>query len=142
MVLSWIRKGLRTGIVTTRYPVTHDQLPRGSRGKPNFNPGRCLADQGCSACVQVCLPGALHLANGASEADEPDAKIESLTLDLARCVMCGLCVNACPVDALYMTEEYELAATDHEALRTTAFFTTGTDQPDIHRKEENNGTSA
>ena len=35
------------------------------------------------------------------------------------CVFCGLCVDACPFDALYMTNDYELAAYDKASLKYT-----------------------
>ncbi|MDG6926521.1 MAG: 4Fe-4S binding protein [Nitrososphaerota archaeon] len=35
------------------------------------------------------------------------------------CVFCGLCVDACPFDALVMTNEYELAAYDRTSLKYT-----------------------
>ncbi len=35
------------------------------------------------------------------------------------CVFCGLCVDACPFDALYMTNEYELSAYDKMSLKYT-----------------------
>ena len=35
------------------------------------------------------------------------------------CVFCGLCVDACPFDALYMTNDYELSAYDKTSLKYT-----------------------
>ena len=35
------------------------------------------------------------------------------------CVFCGLCVDACPFDALYMTNEFELSAYDKMSLKYT-----------------------
>ena len=35
------------------------------------------------------------------------------------CVFCGLCVDACPFDALFMTNDYELSAYDRESLKFT-----------------------
>jgi NADH-quinone oxidoreductase subunit I len=40
-------------------------------------------------------------------------------VDYGRCVFCGLCVDACPFDALYMTNDYELAAYDKAGLKYT-----------------------
>src|SRR5699024_8801236 len=33
-----------------------------------------------------------------------------------RCILCGLCIEACPTRALTMTNEYELADSSREAL--------------------------
>jgi formate hydrogenlyase subunit 6/NADH:ubiquinone oxidoreductase subunit I len=142
MMLSWVRKGLRTGILTTRYPATHEQMPAGFRGKLVFDPTRCQADQGCAACVERCLPEALHVSLAS---DGTSASTTSLTLDFGRCILCGLCVESCPADALRMSEDYELAATDQEALRIVASFSAPDERSDLqagHRKEEHDETSA
>jgi len=35
------------------------------------------------------------------------------------CVFCGLCVDACPFDALSMSNDYELSAYDKASLKYT-----------------------
>jgi len=136
MVFSWVRKGLRTGILTTRYPAVHEQMPEGFRGRPVLDASRCLAEQGCSACVQVCLPAALELKQGAQS---DGAGALHLTLDYARCIMCGLCVAACPTEALRMTDDYELAARHREDLRIINVLEIATDSKRVNGKEKNNG---
>jgi formate hydrogenlyase subunit 6/NADH:ubiquinone oxidoreductase subunit I len=37
-------------------------------------------------------------------------------INYLRCIFCGLCVEACPTEALLMTTEYELSATSREAM--------------------------
>jgi hydrogenase-4 component H len=143
MVLSWVRRGLRTGVVTTRYPAIPEQVSPHFRGRPTLDPERCLAGEGCTACVQVCLPGALHLVKQHPQinADGAESQVH-LTLDLARCVLCDLCVATCPAGALRMTNEYELATSDREALRVTAIFTPTHDSAQENGKEGTHGPSA
>jgi NADH-quinone oxidoreductase subunit I len=71
----------------------------------------------CQLCATVCPSECI-----AVEAEEdPDPEIQSrparFTIDLARCCFCGLCVEACPEDALRMdTGEIDLAARSRQAL--------------------------
>jgi hydrogenase-4 component H len=124
MVFSWIRRGLRTGIVTTRYPAEQEHLPAGFRGKPALDATRCQADQGCDACVQVCLPAALKLStvSGTNGVGAMPENRQQLRLDYAGCIMCGLCVAACPPGALSMSADYELAGRHCEDLRLVTLF--------------------
>jgi len=137
MIFSWVRRGLRTGVLTTRYPAVHEQMPKGFRGRPALDANRCLAEQGCNACVQVCLPGALSLTGIIDGTDGRSE--EALQLDYARCTMCGLCVTACPTDALQMTEDYELAARDRNELRVVTVLVPATSGDDTNSKERNHG---
>ncbi len=48
-----------------------------------------------------------------------DNSYVSSNISVHNCVFCGLCVDACPFDALDMTNEYELSAYDKESLKYT-----------------------
>jgi NADH-quinone oxidoreductase subunit I len=37
--------------------------------------------------------------------------LTEFTYDLSRCMFCGLCEDACPVDALELTQDFELSYT-------------------------------
>jgi len=53
--------------------------------------------------------------------EEGNPVIEKLSccfvINLFRCIFCGMCVEACPKDAIYMTRDYELAERTREQLR-------------------------
>jgi len=143
MILSWLRRGLRTGVLTTRYPVAREEMPREFRGRPALDAERCLAGQGCDRCVQACLPVALSLATVTSSGRDKSAHTApQLTLDYGRCIMCGLCVAACPADALRMVGDYELASTASDDLRVSAVFTQEADASGRDYEEKNNGRYA
>jgi ferredoxin len=67
---------------------------------PGIDHGRCAAERGCRACVDVCPTGALTLVNGRVLADR------------SVCEPCGRCVTACPTGA---TENPAATATQVEA---------------------------
>lgn len=143
MVFSWVRKGLRTGVLTTRYPAVHEQMPEGFRGRPTLDANRCLSGQGCDACAQVCLPTALKLEQLVhSENNGVSDGTMQVTLDYARCIMCGLCVTACPSDALRMTNEFELAARHREDLRIINMFEVSTTLDNLNGRKKNDGRPA
>ncbi len=122
MQLVWITKGLRTGIVTTRYPAAMEPQPGRWRGRPVLAADACRAADGCTECVAVCLPEALRLETSPDSAVE--AAANRLVLDYGRCIMCGLCVPDCPTGALHMQPDYELAVRGAEELRTTLYWET------------------
>ncbi len=100
---------LRTGVVTERYPWQREPPPPGFRGRPAFRPDRCDA---CGLCVPVCPSRVIEVAGPAPGEGGPD-----LRLDLAACVFCGRCTDACPREALVPTDEFELAAASGPAPR-------------------------
>lgn len=104
-MLGWILQGLRTGIVTTRYPARREPQPAGVRNRLVVDPGRCRPSA-CAACVDACPTGALAIVGG------------RLRLDVGACVQCGLCVERCPNGALSFAPEYELAVRDRNDLVT------------------------
>jgi NADH-quinone oxidoreductase subunit I len=140
----WLRKGIRTGVVTTRYPASTETMPEAFRGRPALDIARCQAEQGCTECIQVCLPSALSLTtiteNGTDKTEGTTAQAtQQFMLDYGRCIMCGLCVDACPADALHMAKDYELATTKAEDGRVIVQFTLAGNHEDDEGKEQNHG---
>jgi formate hydrogenlyase subunit 6/NADH:ubiquinone oxidoreductase subunit I len=131
MRLAWLRKGLRTGVVTTRYPAAEEPQPVRWRGRPVLDPAACRAPDGCTACLAVCLPEALRVGPRSGPAI-PEAPAD-LILDYGRCIMCGLCVPACPAGALAMAPDYELAARSAGDLRVTVSWMIGDQSRDARR---------
>jgi NADH dehydrogenase (ubiquinone) Fe-S protein 8 len=118
MRIGWVIEGFRTGIVTTRYPARPDPSAASLRVRPALFVERCQAAAGCDACVQVCLPNALALERPESTSSVSAARL-SFTLDVGRCIGCGLCAESCPADALMMISDGELAARTPAALLQT-----------------------
>lgn len=114
MQFAWLIQGLRTGILTTRYPREREARPAGFRGHPVLDPSRCGATEGCDACVRSCLPGAIQLV---SPINGHGAEIQ---VNYGTCIVCGLCVAACPNQAMTMSTGDELAARYSKDLIFTA----------------------
>ena len=98
----WFLRGLRKGVVTTRYPAVTDPWASGLPTPPVFDPKRltvAVADQAVAACPSQALA-----RQGAS-----------LLLDLGACTACGRCL-AVAGSAARASGLFELAATSRAHL--------------------------
>lgn len=71
-----------------------------------------------SPVVRVSTEEVVNLDVWNLEVQEDNSYIAS-NISVHNCVFCGLCVDACPFDALFMTNEYELSSYDKMALKYT-----------------------
>ena len=65
---------------------------------------------GCASCAKYCPLGIIEIVTDPSgtfmqEGEKYD--IEVFDIDIGRCMFCGLCVEACPYDALHMGSGFE-----------------------------------
>jgi dissimilatory sulfite reductase (desulfoviridin) alpha/beta subunit len=98
----WFLRGIRKGIVTTRYPARPDASAGTLPTPPTFLPRR-LTPGTAARLVDVCPSGALVLDGG------------DLVLDLGRCSACGRCVHAAQ-GAVRPSGVWELSATGRAQL--------------------------
>jgi len=64
------------------------------------NGGRCRAGQPCRACVETCPVSIFAWPDPSSVADVvPEAEDE--------CILCDLCLQKCPTDAITIRKLYE-----------------------------------
>jgi NADH-quinone oxidoreductase subunit I len=94
--------------ITLQYPTEMPKIPPGFRGLHALNAShdkaKCVA---CYLCPTVCPAKCITVEAGEDENhDKYAAKYE---IDMLRCIFCGYCVEACPVDAIRMTDTFELA---------------------------------
>lgn len=107
------------GPITLQYPEQRYEMPERSRwavrqvhnedGSP-----RCTA---CLICERECPDHIIHITT--SKNDQGAKHIDSYVYEQGACMMCGLCVAACPYAAIEMSHEYELACGDKSTLVRT-----------------------
>lgn len=94
--------------VTLQYPDERPVVAQNFRGlhalKVSHDKAKCVA---CYLCPTVCPAKCITVEAGEDAHHEKYA--ERYEIDLLRCIFCGYCVEACPVDALKMTQTFELA---------------------------------
>jgi len=87
----WTLFGLQKGRATTPWPGSELQAGQeGVFGMPRFEPERCEPE--CAECAAACPTAAITV-------EANDTGKERLAVDYGRCVVCQLCVEACPADA-------------------------------------------
>lgn len=109
-------RNMLRGPITVMYPEQRLELPERARwavahkfdaeGAP-----KCTA---CLICVKECPDHVLAIEASISESG--GKHIDRYIYEIGACMMCGLCVEACPFDAIEMSHEYELATRDPREL--------------------------
>jgi NADH-quinone oxidoreductase subunit I len=94
--------------VAERFRGRHE-LRRRADGTP-----KCVA---CYCCQTVCPSLAIDIV--AEEVDDPavEKRPQQFDINMVRCIFCGMCVEACPKDAITLTQQYELANQTREQLQ-------------------------
>ena len=117
--------------MTLRYPEQKLDLEgpgykydaRQGVGLPGFKGRHLLFFEkctGCQLCAIACDGVAVAIDMQKVQKGRPQNKKDIWpAVDYGRCVFCGLCVDACPFDALVMTNDYELSAYDKMGLKYT-----------------------
>jgi NADH-quinone oxidoreductase chain I len=116
--------------VTQQYPEEKREPPERFRGKLFVDINICT---GCTACARICPVDVITLKTVRDE----NKKLRPVVFDIdnGRCIYCGLCVEACPVDnCLYFERKYEFSAYSREDL--ISHFGLGELKPQEKKTEE------
>jgi flavoprotein len=99
---SWFVRGLRRGVVTTRYPARPDESAAWLPTPPAFRPDE-LTREAVDRMIAVCPGTALRRRD------------DTLVFDVGACAACGRCAEVAP-HVVVSSGEFELATTDRSAL--------------------------
>lgn len=100
--MPWISRGLRNGIVTSRYPRKADDLGAEFRGSVTVN-RRVVSNGDAQRVIELCPSQAIALRG------------DDLTLDRGACVLCGRCVQELP-DVFQFSRSLETSSNVRHAL--------------------------
>ena len=101
------RRMLRPAVTLT-YPDTKRELPE--RARMSFAMARDENGQpqckSCMLCERSCPDDAIKIESE-KRADGPGRELTKFTIDLGKCMYCGLCVEQCSTDGLRHTGDFE-----------------------------------
>jgi NADH-quinone oxidoreductase subunit I len=109
-------RNMLRGPITVKYPYEKIELPERARWAvtPTYNEDGMPKCTACMACIRACPDHILDLE--VTTREDKSKHIEHYSYELGACMMCGLCVEACPFDAIEMGHDYELALTSPDEL--------------------------
>ncbi|MBS3993904.1 MAG: 4Fe-4S binding protein [Bacteroidetes bacterium] len=113
----------RKEIITQEFPNNRDTLKmfdrfRGEVVMPHDenNEHRCT---GCQKCELACPNGSIEIIWDRVIDEETGKKIKAIDkhiYHLSMCTMCGLCIEACPTDAIKWSQNFSNSAYDRTVL--------------------------
>lgn len=104
--------------MTFQYPREKRTIPdahRGALGLLRYDDGkeRCV---GCDLCEVACPSHCIKVISEEDKTNPLQRYAKEFYIDITKCVFCGYCVEACPVNALGMTKFYEYSSHDKRDL--------------------------
>lgn len=103
--------------ITRQYPEEPLPTDEVTRGQPRL----VVKDDGNIACVscgmcEIACPAYAITIDGGETDRAIEREPKRFEIDMLRCILCGFCEEACPKDAIFMSNELELADYTRAAL--------------------------
>src|SRR5260221_190229 len=119
-----VAKGMLTTIshlvkqpVTIQYPEERLDMPIWTRGRPRLIYEVDTGDLRCTACGACALACPVDVIKIEQHPSPIKGKIlDRFDIDMAGCIECALCVEACPFRAITMAPDFEMASTYDRAF--------------------------
>jgi len=104
--LSEVIKRIFSKPSTGKYPKERRTLPKGFRGRTDWNSETCTF---CMLCAINCPTNAITI----------DREKKTWSVNIGRCIFCGRCYDVCPTKpkSVYNTERFELSDYGKEKFR-------------------------
>lgn len=102
------------GIHRVEVKIPQDERFRGNEF--TWYEDRCT---GCASCAKYCPLGIIEIVTSPGGIDVKEGEsyaIDVFDIDIGRCMFCGLCVEACPYDALHMGSQFERSRYERDRL--------------------------
>jgi NADH-quinone oxidoreductase subunit I len=109
-------------VTTEEYPEVPKQTKPRYHGRHvlNRHPDGLEKCVGCELCAWACPADAIYVEGGDNTEDarfSPGERYGRVyQINYLRCIFCGLCIEACPTRSLTMSNDFELADDDRQAL--------------------------
>src|SRR3954469_23588943 len=101
--------------VTIQYPEERLDMPIWTRGRPRLIYEIDTGDLRCTACGACALACPVDVIKIEQHPSPIKGKIlDRFDIDMAGCIECALCVEACPFRAITMAPDFEMAAFTRE----------------------------
>jgi NADH-quinone oxidoreductase subunit I len=102
---------------TAEYPDAPPHLPPRSRGVIALLEENCTS---CMLCARECPDWCIYIdshketipATTPGGRDRQRNVLDRFAIDFSLCMYCGICIEACPFDALFWSPEFEYAELD------------------------------
>ena len=92
-MLPILMRNLVSRPATTKYPNVSADIPKGNRGRLDWDMEKCIL---CGLCQKRCPTLAVTM----------DKNVGTISLQVHRCISCGVCAEICPKSAIGMSRDY------------------------------------